>query len=157
MLAVAVFGSALLWPQFGAAEPRGPFTRFSGAWRGAGQVVGANGNRERITCRATYTISDNGSGLTQTLVCASDSYRVDINSYIVADGHNVQGHWQETTRQVQGDLTGQIADGDFEGGVSGVGFTAKISLRASGRKQVLNIKPDAGDVSSVDIQLSRGV
>jgi hypothetical protein len=118
-------------------------------------VVGADGNQEHITCRARYAVDQNGGALSQTLLCASDSYRVDISSYIVAEGHSVRGHWQETTRQVQGDLTGQIVDGDFEGGVAGPGFTAEISLKATGRKQVINIKPQGGDVANVNIVLSR--
>jgi hypothetical protein len=155
LLAAGLVGTALLWPQIGAAQSSSPFAKFSGAWRGSGQVVGTDGNHERITCRATYAVSQNGGALSQTLVCASDSYRVDISSYIVAEGRSVRGHWQEATRQVQGDLTGQIVEGDFEGGVAGPGFTAKISLRATGRRQVVNIRPQGGDVAGVDIVLSR--
>jgi hypothetical protein len=119
-------------------------------------VVGTAGNREPITCRATYSAGGGGGSLSQTLVCASDSYRVDISSYIVADGDSVQGQWKEATRQVQGDLTGQVSDGDFEGNVAGPGFTAKISLKARGRKQLVNITPQGGDVAKVNIVLSRG-
>ena len=118
-------------------------------------MVGTDGNQERITCRARYTVEQNGAALSQSLVCASASYRVDINSFIVADGRSVQGHWQETTRQAQGELTGQVSDGDFEGGVAGPGFTAQISLKAMGRKQAISIKPQGGDVSDVNIVLSR--
>jgi hypothetical protein len=155
LLAAGLVSTALIWAQIGMAQSGGPFAGLSGGWRGSGQVVGADGNHERITCRAHYAISENCGALSQTLVCASDSYRVDISSYIVADGHSVQGHWQETTRQVQGNLTGQIADGDFEGGVAGPGFAAEISLRATGRRQVMNIKPQGGDVANVNIVLSR--
>jgi hypothetical protein len=155
LMAAGVVGVALIWAQTGMAQSGGPFAKFAGSWRGSGQVVGTDGNQERITCRARYTIDHNGGALSQSLVCASASYRVDINSYIVADGRSVQGHWQETTRQVQGDLTGQVADGDFEGGVAGTGFTAAISLKASGRKQVISIKPQGGDVADVNIVLSR--
>jgi hypothetical protein len=84
---------------------------------------------DRLRLRAGYaTIS---RALSESLVCASDTYRVDVDSYIVADGHSVEGHWQETTRQVQGNLTGQIVDGDLEGGVVGPGFTAETERRAA--------------------------
>jgi hypothetical protein len=65
----------------------------------------------------------------------------------------VEGHWQETTRQVQGNLTGQIVDGDLEGGVVGPGFTAEISLRATGRRQIMSIMPQGGDVNHVIVVL----
>jgi hypothetical protein len=155
LLAAGILSVAPIWAQVGIAQSGSPFGNFAGSWRGTGQVVGTDGNHERISCRARYAIDQNGGALSQSLVCASDSYRVDINSYIVADGHSVQGHWQETTRQAQGDLTGKIADGDFEGGVAGPGFTAAISLRANGRKQFISIKPQGGDVADVKIVLSR--
>jgi hypothetical protein len=155
LLAIGVVAAVLVQPQIGTAQSDGPFARFVGSWRGSGQVIGKDGNHERITCRASYSVSESGAALSQTLICASDSYRVDISSYIVADGHSVQGHWQEATRRVQGDLTGRIADGNFEGSVAGVGFTAAIHLRTSGRKQQVTISPDGGDVAKADIFLSR--
>jgi hypothetical protein len=147
--------AVVLWPMIGMAHSDGPFSRFSGNWRGSGQIVGTNGHSEQIKCRAGYSLSQSGDALTQTLVCAGDSYRVDISSHVVADGHRVQGHWQEATRQVQGDLSGQVVEGQFEGSVVGPGFTAHVSLRSTGRKQVVNIKPQGGDVAAVEVVLSR--
>ena len=136
------------------AQPA-PFAGMAGSWAGDGRIELQDGTSERVRCRATYSVGGGGTTLQQQLLCASDSYRVDISSYIVADGHSVQGHWQEATRQVQGELTGQIADGNFEGSVSGVGFTAGIHLRTSGHKQQVTISPDGGDVAKADIVLSR--
>ena len=116
-------------------------------------MVGADNKRERIACRANYSISEKGDALTQALVCASDSYRFEISSYVVAEGRSVQGHWQETTRQVQGSLTGEVADGQFEGNVAGPGFTAELSLRTAGRKQLVSIRPQGGDIAKVEIVL----
>jgi hypothetical protein len=148
-------GALALWPLVGMAHSDGPFSKFSGNWRGAGQVVGADGHREPIRCRAGYSLSQSGEALTQALVCASDSYRVNISSQVVAEGHRVQGHWQEATRQVQGDLSGQVVEGQFEGSVIGPGFTAQVSLRSNGRKQVVNIRPNGGDIAAVEVVLSR--
>jgi hypothetical protein len=144
----------LFRPETSLAELGGPFAKFGGGWRGVGHVVNTDGSKERITCRATYAISRDGADLSQTLVCASDSYRIDISSYAVVDGHRVQGHWQESTHQVEGSLTGQIVDGDFEGTLAGLTFTAGISLRATGRRQVVTISPQGGDVAEADIVLS---
>jgi hypothetical protein len=148
-------GAVVLWPLISTAHSDGPFSRLLGNWRGSGQVVGTNGHREQIRCRAGYSLSQSGEALTQTLVCASDSYRVDISCYVVAEGHRVQGHWQEATRHVEGDLTGEVAEGQFEGSVAGPGFTAKVSLRSTGRKQVVNIRPQGGDIAAVEVVLSR--
>ena len=155
-LAGSVASAMLLWPLTGLAHSDSPFASFLGSWRGSGQVVGADNKRERITCRANYSISEKGDALTQTLVCASDSYRFEISSYAVADGRSVQGHWREATRQVQGSLTGEVADGQFEGNVAGPGFTAGMSLRTAGGKQSVSISPQGGDIAKVEIILTHG-
>jgi hypothetical protein len=155
ILALAVVALMLTPPQAGMADPGYPFAKLLGSWRGAGQVVGANGGSERISCRASYLASHNGDGLSQTLLCASDSYRIDVRSYVVAVGQQVQGHWQEITRQATGNLVGRIANGAFEGSIAGPGFAAAMSLRAVGRRQFVSIRPQGGDIANVEINLSR--
>ena len=150
-----VVSAAVLWPLAGMAHVDGPFASFSGSWKGSGQVIGTDNKHERIACRASYLISEKGDALTQTLVCASDSYRFEISSYVVAEGRSVQGHWQEKTRQVQGSITGEVADSQFEGNVAGPGFTAELSLRSAGHKQLVSIRPQGGDIAKVEIVLSR--
>ena len=155
LLAGGLIGAMVVWSQIGLAESDGPFAGFSGEWRGSGHVVAADGHREQIRCRGGYSLAEHGEAVSQTLVCASDSYRFDISSYVVAEGRNVRGHWQETTRQVEGNLTGSIADGRFEGNVIGPSFTAAISLRSTGRRQTVSIRPKGGDIASVDVVLAR--
>ena len=155
MLPIALLCGMLVWPQVVAAQSTSPFAKFSGNWRGSGQVVGSNGNREKIRCRADYSTSSTGQSLSQSIVCASDSYNFDIRSFVVAEAQNAQGHWEELVRQVTGQLTGQIIDGQFEGNISGPGFTADMSLNSTGQHQTLDIRPQGGDISRVQVTLSR--
>jgi hypothetical protein len=151
-------GAALLAPQAAMAQSVGPFAKFDGNWRGSGTVVATDGARERITCRASYSIPPSGAAVSQSLVCASDSYRFEVQTdAVVEGGHNVQGKWQEATRHAIGDLTGEVSDGRFHGTVEGTGFTAEISIKMTGAKQAVTITPHGGDVGKVDILLSRGV
>jgi len=138
-----------------ARDAAGPFGRFAGAWEGGGQVVGARGDREHIRCRANYAESGRGEAMTQTIVCASASYRMNIQSHVEAADGMVHGAWSETTRNISGDLTGRIADGRFEGAVNGPNFTAQITLSSNGRRQEVNIRPSAGDIAQVSIELER--
>jgi hypothetical protein len=155
VMLAAVAGAALSWPQIGAADSAGPFAKFLGSWRGSGQVTSTSGAAERISCRATYTGSENGAGLSQTLVCASDSYRFDVRGYVVAEGQSVQGHWQEMSRNVAGHIVGRISDGGFEGTIAGLRFAAEMSIRSSNRRQTVVMRPRGGDIDKVDIILSR--
>jgi hypothetical protein len=155
LLAAGLVGLALLSAAAATAET-GPFMRFDGHWKGSGRVSDVNGKTERITCKASYSIPPSGNALSQSLICASDSYRFEVQSDVVAtDGRTVQGRWTETTRHADGDLIGKIADGDFEGTVTGAGFTAGISLRMTGLKQAVVITPHGSDIVRVDIVLTR--
>ena len=156
-LAAAGLAAAL-----GLAAPRSlaaadsPFHSFVGQWTGDGQVVASNGGRERIRCRANFTAARQGAALNQSIVCASQSYRIDISSYAEAgDGDSVQGTWSEATRGVSGHLTGRVGDGRFVGKVVGPGFAAGVSWVSNGSRQVVNIEPSGSDIVNVQIQLER--
>jgi hypothetical protein len=153
--ALIIAASGALWPEVGAAYTTNPFADFIGAWRGFGHVVVSDGRSERISCRATYSETGGGKTLSQSLVCASDSYRFDVHSYVVADDRGVEGYWQETSRNVTGHLTGQINGGQFEGSIAGASFTAQLALKTTGRKQAVTITPQGGDIVRVEIMLSR--
>lgn len=153
-IVVALF-VASLWPSVAMSVEAGPFGPFLGSWRGGGKVFASDGHSEHISCRATYTGSGERSSLSQSLVCASDSYRFDIQSYAETTEGALRGNWQETTRNAEGQLSGMLYRGDFEGTVSGPGFTAQISIRSNGRRQVVDIRPSAGGITAIQVSLSR--
>jgi hypothetical protein len=155
LLAAGLAGAALPQSSIVSAQMASPFANFEGRWTGSGEVIGVDGNRERIRRRASYELSENGGALTQALLCASASYRVDVSSYVVVNGQTADGYWSEKTRQVQGKLTGRIADGQFEGLVTGPAFTAQLLLKATGGKQTVDIKPQGANIAEVEVELSR--
>jgi hypothetical protein len=156
LMAAGVAGAMLLWPGIGVSETAGsPFAAFVGSWRGSGEATIKDGHRERITCRATYTGSDSGQSLTISLVCASDSYRFNVESYVEAQGQNVHGHWEEITRKVQGDLTGRVDGGQFKGTVNGGAFSVLMSIRATPNAQEVSMVPRGADVTDLEVVLKR--
>ena len=138
-----------------AAWAAGPFEKFVGVWTGAGEIVGTNGHRESIRCRAQYAEAKEGSALNLSIVCASESFKLNITSYVEVSGESVQGYWNEASRDVSGHLTGHISGGHFEGEFSAPAFSAAISLTSNGRTQSVSIQPRGGDVSEVRIELRR--
>jgi hypothetical protein len=137
------------------AQAAGPLAAFAGNFHGGGAVIGADGHRERLSCRARGGVGDGGNALSQNIVCASDSYRFNINSNVVAEGGRLSGQWSESTRGVSGSISGSVGNGRFSGGVNGGTFTASVSLRATGRGLSMSLAPSGGDVSRVDVSLSR--
>ena len=116
-----------------AAATSSPFRNFIGQWSGRGQLVGSDGHRESMRCRAEDSEVNGGAAVNQAIVCASESFKFDIRSRVEASGESVQGYWTETSRNVSGSLTGRVAENQFEGQISSVAITAAISLTSNGR------------------------
>jgi hypothetical protein len=144
---VAMAGSA-------AYAQSGPFAGMAGNWSGGGTITLDDGSSERIRCRASYAVGAGGNGLNQSLTCASDSYRFNLASNVIAQGAALSGTWSESTRNVSGNLEGRGSNGNFQVVASAPGFTANISLTTHGNKQSVSIT--SGTVlRSANISLSR--
>jgi hypothetical protein len=89
------------------------------------------------------------------IVCATESFKLDIHSYAEASGESVQGYWREASREVSGHMAGHISEGQFVGESSSPTFSATISLTSNGRTQTVSVQPRGGDISDVRIELKR--
>lgn len=136
------------------AESPGAFSGMAGVWSGSGTVALDNGQSERIRCRATYAVSSDGTGLNQTLTCASDSYKFDLKSNVIAKNGVLSGTWGESSRNIGGDLQGKAHGGHFDVVVSAPSFTAHLSMTTTGNKQRVTIRSE-GAFKSASISLSR--
>jgi hypothetical protein len=132
----------------------GPFAGMAGVWSGGGTVTLDDGSTERIRCRATYAVGNGGNGLNQSLTCASDSYRFNLSSNVVASGGSLSGTWSESSRGINGSLEGRGASGNFQVVASAPGFSANISLRTTGNKQSVVIRAES-QFRGASISLSR--
>jgi hypothetical protein len=152
-LAAAIFAAAALFPVNAYA---GPFTNLQGKWAGSGVISMKSGTRERIRCHASYSVAPPGDSLTQVLLCASDSYKFDVDSTVTAQSGSISGSWTETTRNATGNVTGQVRGPVIEVLVTGVGFSAGISILTRGATQAVAIRPQGGtDVVGVAVTLHR--
>jgi hypothetical protein len=127
----------------------------AGVWSGGGTVMLDDGSTERIRCRATYAVGAGGNGLNQSLTCASDSYRFNLASNVVASGGSLSGTWSETSRGITGSLEGRAAgNGNFQVVASAPGFTANITLTTRGNRQSVVIRAES-QFRGASISLSR--
>jgi hypothetical protein len=132
----------------------GPFAGMAGNWSGGGTVTLDDGSTERIRCRATYAVGAGGNGLNQSLLCASDSYRFDLRSNVIAERGALSGTWSESSRNINGNLEGRASGGNFQVVASAPGFTANLSLTTHGNRQSVVIRSDSA-FRSASISLSR--
>jgi len=131
-----------------------PFAGMAGVWSGNGTITLDGGAQERIRCKATYAVSSEGNGLNQALLCASDSYKFELKSDVMAKGGALTGNWAETTRNVSGSLEGSAGNGKFNVTVSAPVFTAKLTMTTSGNKQTVAITSE-GAFKGANIALTR--
>lgn len=127
----------------------------SGVWSGKGTISLEGGAKEAIRCRATYAVRSDGNALQQTLRCASDSYKIELSSNVVASGGKLTGTWSEATRNVSGDLQGTASGGRFQVVVSAGTFSADLSLTTQGNAQSVVIRSSGSDFKGANITLTR--
>lgn len=132
-----------------------PFANFAGNWSGNGTISIAEGGTERIRCRGTYTVDGSGNNLHQVLRCASDSYKFELTSDVLANGSNISGSWNEASRGVNGSIQGSISNGQISALVQTNGYAATFSVITRGNKQSVNIS-SKGELRGVTISLARG-
>ena len=151
---IAALLVATLWGSASHAQS-GPFAGMAGNWSGGGTITLEDGSSERIRCRATYAVGSGGNGLQQSLTCASDSYKFQLTSNVVAQGSTVSGTWNEATRNINGNLEGRSGGGVFQVLVNAPGFNANLTLTTRGNKQSIVIKGES-QFRGASISLSRG-
>lgn len=140
----AGIGAALLVSVAATHAQSGPFAGLGGTWSGNGTVELSDGTTERIRCRADYKVNDTGLNLKQSLRCASDSYKFDLKTNVIAERGSLSGTWSESSRGVNGNIEGRGSNGNFQVVASAPGFTASISLTTRGNRQSVVIKSENG-------------
>jgi hypothetical protein len=154
-LRAALFVVAFLhFPAPGNAQ-QGPFAGLSGAWSGGGYLTLASGQRERLRCRANYRVDENGMRLQQSLRCASDSYRFDVNSNIASESRALSGSWSETSRNVSGSVSGRVNGSQIQARIDGVGFSANLVVNTRGGRQSVAIQSPGHEVTEVSVTLTK--
>lgn len=154
LLRTSLIGAALGLSAPAAFAQSAPFAGMAGVWSGSGTIALEGGAKERIRCKATYAVSSEGNGLNQALLCASDSYKFELKSDVIAKSGALSGNWAETTRNVSGSLQGRAGNGQFDVTVSAPAFTAKLVMTTNGNKQNVAITSD-GSFKGANIALNR--
>lgn len=132
-----------------------PFSELVGQWTGKGIVTYASGTKERLTCRVRYDQNASDTIL-QTLRCASDSYKFQINAFYRNTEGKLNGHWEELTLQISGSISGNVTNaGKITGDLHGPGFQASVLVDTKGDTQTVNIAADNQDIRSVSVSVRR--
>jgi len=132
-----------------------PFRAMAGNWSGGGMLSMANGEQERLRCRASYNVAGAGDELRLNLRCASDSYNFDLSSDVQYRGGAISGEWTEASRNASGTISGRAAGDHIEASARGQNFSADLSLTTRGNRQTVSIQPAGTDIRAVSLALDR--
>lgn len=132
-----------------------PFEGFAGVWSGSGTIALSNGRTERLRCEAVYAAASADISLRQNLSCRSDSYVFELRTEVEYEGGRISGRWSETSRSLVGRISGQARDRRVEAVAEGPGFSARIEMSTSGRRQVVSIRSQGTELSRIAVELTR--
>ena len=132
-----------------------PFRAMAGSWSGGGVLDMADGQQERLRCRASYDVGATGEELRLNLRCASPSYNFDLASQVQYRGGEISGEWSEASRNASGTIEGRAVGDRVEAAARGQTFSANLSLTTRGNRQSVSIRPEGTDVRAVSLSLER--
>ncbi|HZP78390.1 MAG TPA: hypothetical protein VFB45_19755 [Pseudolabrys sp.] len=156
-LRLAVLGGLLTAAPTVFAAQQGPFAGLGGTWSGAGQIMLGGGRTEPIRCRANYAVGAAGNQLQLTLRCASQSFNFGFEGNAQSRAGAVTGTWRETSRNINGQVSGTARNGQIQVTVSGQDFSAGMTVASRGNRQSVAIRANGqADLVGADIAMSRG-
>jgi hypothetical protein len=132
-----------------------PFRAMAGAWSGGGVLSMADGQQERLRCRASYDVAGSGEELRLNLRCASPSYNFDLASQVQYQDGAISGAWTEASRNASGSIEGRAVGDRVEAAARGQSFSAALSLTTRGNRQSVTIRPEGTEVRDVSLSLER--
>jgi hypothetical protein len=148
--------AAILGLTASAANARsGPFAPMAGVWFGGGRIILADGQVERIRCRAEADVGDGGDVMQQHLRCASPSYTFDVQNSVTDHGGMITGRWDETTNNVGGQIVGTASPGLVRARIEGGQFDADVTLAPRGNSLQVTLDPRGSNVREVAVMLRR--
>jgi hypothetical protein len=151
--AVAALLPAIVSGHANAAS--GPFANMAGSWTGGGTLTMSSGQSERLRCRASYGVAEDGRNLRLNLRCASDSYDFNLAGDVQYERGAIAGSWSESSRNAAGTISGRVDGNRIEAVARGNNFSASLALTTAPGRQAVVIQPQGTDVRTVAVRLNR--
>lgn len=127
----------------------------AGVWTGTGSMKPIDGPRERIRCRATYTVKKPHRSLDLALLCASDAYKLNLQANIEQNGDELSGNWFEREYRQGGKIVGKNNAGNVEARIEGNTVAALVSIQTKADRQAFSMDAPGAWVSKVSIDMNR--
>lgn len=157
MLANLTLIAALLAPIGTATAVDGsPFAAFPGRWVGEGMLGLKESPPEKVKCRATYFLIEGKDEMKQNIRCATSGGGVEIQSAIENISGALTGTWRETTRNIGGELSGQVTPRGLRISVKGEDISANMEIVLRETKQVIEIQFINSSLVGLSLIMNKG-
>lgn len=143
-LSVALLSMGLMVGAAGAASAN-PFKKVKGSWRSAGATAIIKGNKERIKCRARYSVP--GRNVKMNLKCSGPGYFINVSVDARVIGSKVKGSWYESQWGKSGWISGRASSKSSNlsfGGSQKGSMSVRLS---SGRRHSIYIRANGNRIS----------
>ena len=138
------------------AAPTASLDQLVGRWTGEGRLGFAEAKFEHVKCRVTYLRTETPGQLKQNIRCASASGNIEVLSELQQNGAELTGHWTETVRNMNGELTGQITPTGFRVEIKGSDLQANMDIMARGERQLVEIQFHNSTLVGLSLMLVKG-
>ena len=110
------------------SAPADTLDGLAGVWSGVGSMKPSDGPRERIRCKATYTVKKPNRSMDLDLLCASQAYKLNLQANIEQTGNEISGNWFEREYRQGGKIVGKNREGNIEARIEGNTVAVKWTL-----------------------------
>lgn len=160
MLQIAVLmmwlGSSVAALPAEAQSANSTFASLAGRWTGEGRLGLKDSPPENVKCRATYFLTDGKDELKQNIRCATAGGSIEVQSQIANTEGALSGTWKETTRNLEGQLTGNVRPGGFRIVVQGAGLTANMDILVKADRQIIEIQFINSALVGLTLMMTKG-
>ena len=146
----------LALPSPALAVDASPFDKIVGRWVGEGRLGIRDSATEQVKCRVTYLRASSADELQQTIRCASGSGSIEVRSTVTHAAGALKGTWTELSRNMQGELTGNVTPRGFRVYIKGESLNANMDIAVLGAKQVIEIQFINSSLVGLTLILEKG-
>jgi hypothetical protein len=133
-----------------------PMDAVVGRWTGEGRLGFSEGKFESVKCRVTYLRTEQRGQLKQNIRCASASGNIEVLSELMQSGTTLSGHWKETVRNMEGELSGQLTPAGFRVEIKGADLSANMDIMVRGSRQMVEIQFHNSTLIGLTLMLVKG-
>lgn len=140
------------------AEEGSPFDKLTGRWLGEGRFGIRDGGTEAVKCRVTYILVGNdGNNLRQTIRCSAPSDTIEVQALVSHAAGKLTGTWKELSRDMSGELAGEVTPKGFKVSVKGGNINANMNIiLVNDGRQVVEIQFIEGALIGLTLVLRKG-